>query len=501
VILDSAEGPIENPQNFSQAAERQSSDWDVRNAPKNYIWLVVLQVGCVILAFATIWLLTRQFGSEGYGGIVAIIAASQIAQVCVNWTSFSLVPFGADEFVETQKIVRIFWTRSIILAINIALALLVARLWYPYIATSFNFPPGTYWLVFGHFVSLALWTHVQLSLQGTKMPRVQGFLLMFERIVIVAAILFLHSGNELNISSAILCYIVGSVSATIAGFYWLRSYIWARFTVDLDFFKKVLIFSLPLLPFTLIGYFSGNQLDYVFISRFLSTRDLGVYSIAAQMIGMLLVVPTVASSLLIPLFVTLEKENQTHKLERFFKDVLPSMSVVWCAGCCLAGFAGYLVIPFVFGVEFAGAVLPWWVLTAGAAATFPVLVGYYALSQATSATYISMFAAIFSAGTNILFNFLLIPVFGLIGSAWATVIAHLISVACFGILIKRARSIGLSWTPLSMLPAVLAAFVLTMTANPYWSLLAAAVPIVLLSFFHRSSLNLAFSFLRNSLEK
>ena len=473
----------------------------MRNASRNYIWLVLLQGGSIALAFATIWLLTRKFGSQGYGGIVAVIAASQIAQVCVNWTSFSLVRFGVDEFVETQKIAKIFWTRFFILAVNIVLAFLLASFWYPYVATSFNFLPETYWLVFAHFVSLALWAHVQLSLQGAKMPRVQGFLQFLERVGILTAIIFFQSIDKLYISSAILCYIAGSFGATVIGLYRLRSYIWAPFSVDLEFIKRVIVFSLPLLPFTVVGYFSGNHIDYVFVSRFLSTRELGVYSVAAQMNGIMMVVPTVASSLLIPLFVTLEKEDQTHKIDHFFNDVLPAMSLVWCGFCCLAGFVGFLTIPVIFGADFAGAISPWWILSAAAAASFPVWVGYYALSQAISATYIAMFSAIFAAITNIAANFLLIPRFGLVGCAWATVVTYLVSVTCFAFLLRRAGKIALSWTPLSILPAVVGAVVLTITVNAYWSLLAAATITIFLSYIYRNPIKLAFAFLRNSLEK
>lgn len=501
MIPDSAEGPNENPENFVPRSERQSSDWDVRNAPRNYVLLVLSQGGVVIFGFAAIWLLTRTFKSEGYGGIVAVIAASQIAQVCVNWTSFSLVRFGVEEFVETHTIAKIFWTRFSILVVNIVLAFLLAKLWYPYIATSFNFLPETYWLVFGHFVVLALWNHVQISLQGAKMANVQGFLLMFERVGILASILFFLAIGKLYILSAILCYIVSSLVVTAIGLYYLRSYIFSRFTIDLDFYKKVILFSLPLLPFTLVGYFSGNQVDYVFVSRFLSTRDLGVYSVAAQMSGILLQVPTVANSLLIPLFVTLEKEKQTHKIERFFKDVLPSLSLAWCALCCLGGFIGYFAIPLMFGEQFAEAASPWVVLTAAVAVSFPVLVGYSALSHAISSTYIAMFAAIFAAGTNILFNFLLISRYGLIGCAWSTVLAHSMSVICFAYLLRRSGNISLSWTPFSILPALAGAIVFTGTLNAFWALLACTVVIGVLASWERASIVKAFNFLRTLLDR
>lgn len=501
MILDSAENPIENPQNSSPGSERQSSDWDVRNASRNYISLVLTQGGSVIFAFAGVWLLTHEFGSQGYGGIVAVIAASQIAQVCVNWTSFSLVRFGVDEFVETQKIAKVFWARFSILVVNIGLAFLIAKLWYPEVARSFNFLPETYWLVFAHFVSLALWTHVQLSLQGAKMARVQGYLLLLERVGIFILLGFFWYINKLYVPSAILSYVACSFGATLIGLYVLRGYIWSRFTFDFDFYKKIMVFSLPLLPVTLFGYFSGQSIDALFISRFLSTSDLGVYAVAVQMNGILMQLPTLANSLLIPLFVTLEKEDQTHKTLWFFNDVLPSMSLVWCVLCSLTGFVGYYTIPYIFGSQFAGAAAPLWILVSAAAIAFPVLAGYSALSHAISATYISMIGAIFAAVANIIFNFVLIPRYGMIGCAWATVIAYSVSVICFAYFLRRTGKITLSWIVYSILPALIGAVIFTATGTVYWALIGCLASAIVVTYLHKNSIRMGIAFMKNSMDK
>lgn len=498
MILDSTENPIDNPQNFSPVSERQTSDWDVKNASKNYISLVLLQAASVIFAFAAVWILTRWFTPQGYGGIVAFIATSQAAQVCVNWTAFSLVRFGVDEFIDTQKIARVFWTRFSILVINIVLTILLAQLWYPYFAKSFNFLPETYWFVLAHFISLALWNHVQFSLQGAKMPRIQGFLLMLERIGILLAILFFWAVGKFYITAAFLAYIAGSAAATILGLFYLRHLIWARFTVDFDFYKKIILFSLPMLPFTLVGYFAGGHIDALFISKYFSTTVLGIYSVAAQMNGILLQVPTLAGSLLIPLFISLDKENQQHKTHLFFQHVLPSLNLGWCIVCALAGITGYYLIPRIFGIGFAGAIEPWWILVAATAVSFPVMVGYSALSHAISATYISMFAAIFAACTNIFFNFLLIPRYGFTGCAWSTVLAYGASVACFSFFLRKSGKITLSWTIFSLVPALAAAIVYTFTETAYLALIASAVVSILVGITHKNSVKLAYQFFRNS---
>lgn len=56
------------------------------------------QVGGAIFSFASVLLITRYLGSEGYGAIIALIAASQIAQMLVNWSSLAVSRFGTEEF-------------------------------------------------------------------------------------------------------------------------------------------------------------------------------------------------------------------------------------------------------------------------------------------------------------------------------------------------------------------------------------------------------------------
>src|SRR5690349_18740081 len=85
---------------------RRTSKWDIRNAPKNYLWLMVYQGGAAVFAFAAVWLITQKTGKGGYGLVVAIIAASQIAQIFTNWTTVAVVKYGVEEFVEFETIAR-----------------------------------------------------------------------------------------------------------------------------------------------------------------------------------------------------------------------------------------------------------------------------------------------------------------------------------------------------------------------------------------------------------
>lgn len=479
------------------SSERQSSAWDIRNAPRNYLSLVTYQVLSAAFSFAAVWLITRHLGSEGYGGIVAIIAASQVAQVFVNWTSWAVVRFGVDEFIETAKISRTFWVRLIVLVVNLLVVVLISRLWFPTLADWLKLSPETFWLVIAHFVVTAVWAHVQMSLQAAKLPRIQGLSQMIERLLIFTGIFALTAAANLKPFLAMRCYIIAPAVMIVAGIYNLRHFIVARFEIDGTFVRKIVAYSVPLLPFSLVGYFAGSYVDAVFISKFLSTRDLGIYSVATQINGIAMQLPTLANTLLLPLFITLLKEAGHERLQNYFRNVIPSVALVWGLACTVLAFVAHLLIPLVFGSEFAESVLPLWILLSASVVAIPVALGYAALSNATSTTYISMYSSVFAAIINIAGNILLIPRYGLAGCAWATFGTYIISVVTFGILLRRVEKVPFSWTATAILPSVAGVIVYAISAAPLIALLICLSTSAFVAYLEKKSITKMLAFLQN----
>lgn len=475
--------------------ERQSANWDIRNAPKNYLSLVLSQGGSAFFAFASVWLISKNIGSEGYGGVVAIIAASQVAQILVSWTSIAVVRFGTEEFIETSKIARAFWMRLFILLPNMLLVWLAAGIWFPPLANWLKLPPDSFGFVMFHFAASALWVHLQFALQGAKLPRVQGFLMMCERFLSFAGIVILIGIGKLTPLYALICYSVAPVLIILIAVFYLRNFIFARFSVDAQFLKKIVAFSVPLLPFSLIGYFSGSYVDAIFVSKFLSTRDLGIYAVATQINGIAMQLPTLANSLLLPLFITLQKEKGNQKTFNYFRDVLPSLTLAAGIVCVVLSVIGYFSIPIVFGAEFQQATSPLWILLMASAISIPIPIGYSALSNSTSTTYIAMFAAILTAVTNIAANFLLIPQYGMIGCAWATLIAYFVSVLTFAILLRRSAEMPVSWTFWAVLPSICGVLIFTLYQNPWLSLIVCLITSFLVGYLFRNSIEKAALFL------
>src|SRR5205823_9777847 len=115
---------------------------------------------------------------------------------------------------------------------------------------------------------------------------------------------------------------------TIAGLLAIRRLFSWRFNVDTAVIAKLLKFSLPLIPYSLIGYFSTNYLDAIFISQYLTRADLGIYSVAYQINGILLQFPLLAGTLLLPLFVTLRSSGKADRVTTYMEDLLPLLTFV-----------------------------------------------------------------------------------------------------------------------------------------------------------------------------
>ncbi|CAN5339133.1 hypothetical protein BH20ACI2_BH20ACI2_15960 [soil metagenome] len=409
-------------------SERQDSGWDIRNAVKNYASLVAAHGATALFSFASVWLITKHLGSEGYGGIIAFVAASQLVQIFLNWSATALARFGIEEFVETGKITRSFWSRTLILIPNLVLALLTSVFWLRPIAELLNIPSGAVWLIGIHLSVTCIWLHIQYSMHAIKMLRLQGILLAIERSLTFIGILALILADRITWENALWCYILPPAILSLAGMFEIRPFVSFRAIVDRAQLRKMLVFSVPLIPFALVGYLSTSQLDAFFITKYLSTRDLGIYAVAAQINGMTMQLLIVANTILLSMFVSLETVGDRLMVQRFLKEVLPSATVFWLAMCVVLGTIGGFLIPLVFGPSYELLRMPLFILLMGNAIGAPIYFGYAAFSNAISATYISTIAMVTAAAVNITLNFYLIPRYGLVGCALATFIS--VTVCC-----------------------------------------------------------------------
>ena len=232
----------------------------------------------------------------------------------------------------------------------------------------------------------------------------------------------------------------------------------------------------------------------IFITSYLSTADLGVYSLAIQINGIAMQVPTLANTVLLPLLVTQQAESGKERSFGYFRNVLPGIVLMWGVASSAMGFVFYFAIPVIYGAPFSPAAVPVWILLSATVVWIPVAIGYSALANTISATYISLVAAIASSAVNVGANFILIPKYGMIGCAIATLIAFTASVVTFAILLKRSAKMPISWTFFAFIPSVVSVILLTLLDAPVWALIGCVAVSGIIAFVKRDSIKLLISF-------
>jgi O-antigen/teichoic acid export membrane protein len=439
------------------AEARRSLAWDASHGPANYLTIVAAHVVGSAAAFAATWLATRMVGATGYGVVAAVLAASQGIMQTVHWSAPSVARFGCEEFVTTGRIGAAFWTRLAILVPNLLIVVLSAPWWLPAVGRWLTIPGDTVGFVLGHCAVMALWIHVQGGLQAAKSPRRLGLLLTGERLTIVAALLVLAATATVSPLGIVVAYILGPLAMTVIGASLLRPLLSPSPAVERAGVRRMLAFSIPMIPQWVFGYVSSQALDAFFITYFSSVRELGIYWVAYQVAGVFIQLALLGGTLMLPVFVTLQVEGREEDTHRILRDVLPLVSLAWTAFCATsAAVAGYLV-PAVFGPDYAPAgVLVWPLMTAGALAG-PVLVGYGPYLNARSATLPLSLATCLGAVTNVALDASLIPSFGLLGCAWATVTAYGVAAVVIAWAADRRSGDARRRTLEGSLPMVLAA--------------------------------------------
>jgi O-antigen/teichoic acid export membrane protein len=340
---------------------------------------------------------------------------------------------------------------------------------------------------------------VQQGLQGAKLIRLQGSLLTVERVIVFLIILACAISGKASFLTIALAYILAPITVSAAGFWVLRKLIFPISGFDRALLGRMLKFSLPILPASLLGYMSTNYLDAFFITHYLSGAHLGVYAVVYLISGTSLQLPLLLGTILIPLFITLQIYGTDDRARRFMLNGLPLLTLLWGIACsCLAAFGTY-VFPQIFGDQFREMGKLLWPLMAAAALAGPLLMGYAPFSHSKSVTYIAMLAAIASALVNVLLNFLLIPRLGLVGCAWATTIAFAVHLVVVIVLVHLRLLSGQSWTLLAVLPPVAGAICASAYAVSFRALGVTLLMSALLALMFRKSVSSGFRMLKNVL--
>lgn len=400
---------------------------------KNTVWLSVSNiVGRLVRALIIIYA-ARILGTESWG--VFAYAISLIATITV------LTDFGINGIVtreasrrsgelhETNYLATAFWIKLAFTALG-AIFVLVAG---PYLtnlpAVRMILPLAALVLVFDTLRDFGF------SLTRALQKMEWEAMLFIGTNVAIVIFGFLLLWISPTVEAYTFSYALGAAVGAGATFYLLRHHL-VRF---LRGFSGHLI--LPLIksawPFALAGVLGGLMIDtdVIIIGWLRSATDVGLYAAAQRIILMLYIIPGIIASSTFPLLARLaHKDNE--KARRVFEFALTTVLFVALPIVIGGIFLGTPLIELLFGSEYLGAAAAFKILALTIPMNFAAIVLSNFIFAYDRQTILTRYAAV-GATLNIVLDLLFIPVWGIAGSALATLFVQIVGITYLVVSAKR----------------------------------------------------------------
>ncbi len=387
---------------------------------KNAFWLSVSTIsGRFIRAGVAIYA-ARILGAEGYGVFSYAMSLAALFSIFSDMGLSGLLTREISKNPEKRE--AYISTLAVIKAIILIATLLVTILVAPFCITISEVNPLIPFAAF-----LVLFDSLRAFGFGFARAKnkmeVEGIFAFVTDFVITAAsiaILFIKP-SPLNLSVA---YTIGSAIGTICVFAALRKY-FREFVSRPD--KKLIkpILSVAI-PFAIMGIFSALMIniDMFFLGFFRNANELGLYAAAQKPVQILYILPSLISASIFPIINRLAHENNFAKVKSIIESSIVAVVVIGLPIVIGGIILAKPLILLLFGNEYVNSTLSFQLLLSTIFFVFPgTIIGNTLFSLQMERKILK--ASAFGAIVNVAFDLLFIPLFGIVGSAIATIFSQI----------------------------------------------------------------------------
>ena len=389
---------------------------------KNSFWLTVSNFGGRLIKAGVIVYGARVLGTAGWGVFSYAITLAGFLTLFMDPGVNSIVMRDtgkADDARRRAIFSTTFALKLVLLLFGVTVIIFIA----PYFSTL----PGAQSLLPIVAIILALDTirefFTSLARGMEKMEFDAAIFLLTNLGILVFGFLFLAASR--TPAAFAWAYVAGDVFGIALAIFIIRSY----FKKIIAYFSSSLI--MPILrsawPFAVTGALGLllTNTDILIISWMRNASDVGIYSSAIRIIQVLYLIPTVLQFSTLPLFSRFADREKA----RFRTALEQIVGFIFLASIPLAvgsAILGTQIITLVFGGAYASGGLSFKILAVGLLFDFPAVVissAIFAYDRQKNLIITGVIGGI----VNVVFDLLLIPRFGIAGSAVATLIAQIAS--------------------------------------------------------------------------
>jgi O-antigen/teichoic acid export membrane protein len=396
---------------------------------RNLIVVGAGNYGAMAISFAINAMLARRLGTEQFGRLSLLLVTSQVlALVIANWTHSALVRFGAAEFSASGSVAETLWARLGVVVPGTIVAGLAMFLWRDAVAHALSVPAWGLLVLMAHLGAAVALSIVGGVFQARQDMRRYGLALFADKAVLALLVLFLPVALMHD-----PLVVLGMYAASSAGVAALAVVSLGR--IDLrprrfrrEAWRAMLAFSLPLFLSSWAGLFGTSWFDLLIIKQHHPLSQLGLYSLATLLAGMLQQLTIIFSTLLLPQLSVMVARSELDRLRRVVSRLYPYWFLGTALLCSLVLLVSGVVVPMVFGDSYASAV-PAFAILIVASSVLALFTAMSPLLTAFGSTWVFTGIGLAGGGINVIADLLLIPRYGINGAAAATVCAYVTAAA------------------------------------------------------------------------
>ena len=264
------------------------------------------------------------------------------------------------------------------------------------------------------------------GLKSIKVPNI----FKLSTVILFSILVFFATYLERTPHQAYLIIIVIQLFVQVFQLISFSIWIFLKNKMNLDFgfilgIKKIVFILKDLFTFSRLVYiatllmFFVYKIDFWIVDYYLGKKELGVYSLAVQLSQFILLLPAAIEGINLSEVSSNEEKGlktTTWGIKVVFYGSIISSSVLFLFS--------YFFVDKIYGVEFNNSIKCLGILLLGIVPFTPAsVISSYLIG--IDRFRINLFAVMFSLGLTLIFDFILIPEFGIVGASIATSIAYI----------------------------------------------------------------------------
>jgi len=299
---------------------------------------------------------------------------------------------------------------------------------------------------------------------------------LFSALVSVLATAYLILAAGSGVVGIFYGLIAGNLIAAVLSLYFGRYYY--RLSFDLDRLTELLKYSIPLVP-SGVGVYVTMYIDRFVISRLMTLGDVGIYGISYKFASMICVLIGGVQMAIVPLiYSSYNKQGATTEIANIFRYfVLCSLGIFMF----LSIFSDEIFRVFTTPPYYAAAgIVPILIAAIFLSQTYFFIPGLWIVKNTKAIAIINLAAALL----NLALNLILIPLMGIVGSAFSTLISYMILFYLYKRSNDKTYPIPHQWNKIvkSSLVAVIAIIVIrAIPIEVSWLLVTIKLPVMVAS--------------------